>query len=366
MHILCVDDESSIRLTIEAYLEDLGHRVTLAKDGREGIGLIESEDFDAVLLDLAMPAMSGLEVLARVTTSRPLLPVVVVSGTGNIKEVIQALRLGAWDFITKPIEDMAILLHSLDKATERARLLKENQLHRERLESLVEERTRALSQEIAERKAVENALRGSLAEKEVLLKEIHHRVKNNLQIVSSLLSLQALRFEGETASAFQDSQSRVRAMALVHEKLYRTKDLSRIDFRAYLEELTGFLVQAYSPRGTSVSVSIQCGELFLGVDTAIPCGLILNELVTNALKHAFRGLHAGSITISAAIEGEYVRLTVHDDGRSLPAGFDIEKLDSLGLQLVSNLARQTKGTLTVETRPNGKTFALVFPAETAP
>jgi two-component sensor histidine kinase len=362
--ILCVDDEPAIRMSIEAFLQDMGFEVSTAPDGTTALALAGSSEFDAILLDLAMPGMSGLETLKRLTQNKPSLPVVVVSGTGSIQDVIAALRLGAWDFITKPIEDMALLFHSLDRAMERARLLRENRLHRDRLEMLVAKRTAKLCREIADRRAMEKALRASLAEKEVLLKEVHHRVKNNLQIVSSLLSLQALKCDDDKLAApLQDSQARVRAMALVHEKLYRSKDLSCIDFSEYLRELAQFLLQAHTQKNTTVTPDIQCESFTLPVDLAIPCGLILSELVTNCLKHAFLGRQAGRITLRAFLDPEGAHLVVKDDGLGLPPGFEIDKTESLGLQLVTNLTRQLRGGLRVETGQSGTAFHLVFPPQ---
>jgi two-component sensor histidine kinase/CheY-like chemotaxis protein len=359
--ILCIDDEPALRLTIQAYLEDMGHLAATAQDGEQGLALIRAEEFDAVLLDLTMPGLSGLAVLEEAAVIKPNLPVVVVSGTGNIHDVIAALRLGAWDFLTKPIEDMAILVHALEKVIERASLIRENQLHRERLEVLVRKRTEKLRQEVAERRAVEKALRTSLAEKEVLLKEVHHRVKNNLQIVSSLLSLQALKFDDALSAAFMDSQARVRAMALVHEKLYRSGDLSRIYFPDYLRQLSTFLLQAYRPKGKAVDSDIQCHDLCLPVDFAIPCGLIVNELFTNSLKHAFPGRSSGTIRLRASQEGSQAHLVVEDDGVGFPPDFVVEQAESLGLQLVTNLTHQLSGTLTVDSDPSGSRFTLRFP-----
>lgn len=362
LRILCVDDAAAIRRAIAAYLGDLGHTVDQAQDGTVGLEHINASTYDAVLLDLAMPGISGLDVLRTVSQSHPHLPVIVISGTGAIQDVIAALRLGAWDFITKPIEDMAILEYALVRALERVTLIRENQLHRERLEALVRKRTAKLRAEIIERQAVETALRSSLSEKEVLLKEVHHRVKNNLQVVTSLLSLQALRFEDPLLSAaFQDSQARVRAMALVHEKLYRSKDLCRIDFASYLSELTVFLIQAYSPKHLSVTPDIHSEEFYLSVDSAIPCGLILNELVTNSLKHAFTGRTTGIIRPHAWTENKHAVLCVRDNGVGLPPGFDVNQAETLGLQLVTNLARQLHGGLDVETGPEGTAFTIRFP-----
>jgi two-component sensor histidine kinase len=362
MTILCVDDEPAIRLSVQVYLEDQGHRVEVAEDGVEGLRRIRQHGFDAVLLDLAMPGLSGLEVLRHVAAEKPALPVVVVSGTGAIQDVISALRLGAWDFITKPIEDMAILRHSLERVIERARLILENQRHREKLEELVRERTQALTQEIAERENVEQALRKSLNEKEVLLREVHHRVKNNLQVVTSLLSLQALKFDDPRLSEpFMDSQSRVRAMALVHEKLYRAGDLSRIDFAAYLQELTLFLVQAYSPRGLDIDARFACDSIHLPVDAAVPCGLLVNELVTNSIKHAFKDREHGRLTIRAMHASNGVILRVEDDGVGMPPNFEMSATETLGLQLVSNLVRQLHGGVKLESGPGGTAFELAFP-----
>jgi two-component sensor histidine kinase/CheY-like chemotaxis protein len=361
LRILCIDDEPAIRLSIQVYLEDHGHAVSTAQNGLEGLKAIESQEFDGVLLDLAMPGMSGLEVLKKVREIRPNLPVVVVSGTGSIPEVINALRLGAWDFITKPIEDMAILLYAMDRALERARLIKENQLHSERLETLVRDRTRDLRVEIAERLTVEKALRASLAEKEVLLKEVHHRVKNNLQIISSLLSLQAAKAGNELAEEFLDSQSRVRAMALVHEKLYSSEDLSCINFPEYLRQLAVFLLQAYTPENTTIIPDIRCLEFCLPVNSAIPCGLIINELFTNSLKHAFSGRSMGRILLRAWVTDNTANLLIADDGTGLPPDFDIKSTETLGLQLVANLTRQLKGNLSISSGPGGAAFHLRFP-----
>lgn len=359
--VLCVDDEPAIRLSVQVFLEDRGHRVELAENGLLGLAAVRSQNFDAVLLDLAMPGMSGLEVLKHVTAEKPSLPIVVVSGTGAIQDVISALRLGAWDFITKPIEDLAILDHALARVTDRSRLLRENQLHRERLEELVRERTRELEAEITERKNAEQALRASLAEKEVLLREVHHRVKNNLQVVTSLLSLQALKFDDPMLiEPFMDSQARVRAMALVHEKLYRAGDLSRIDFAAYVRELALFLVQAYCPRDLAIEERFQCDDIYLPVDAAVPCGLIVNELVTNAIKHAFAGRERGSLAISALSRDSEVVLRIEDDGVGMPPDFDMNATETLGLQLVANLVRQLRGGLTFDSGPTGTAFDLRF------
>ncbi len=220
-------------------------------------------------------------------------------------------------------------------------------------------------QDITERKQVELRLRALLAEKDVLVKEIHHRVKNNLQVVVSLLGLQADRIQDPAAQAvFQDSQERVRSIALVHEKLYQSQDLARIDFPEYLRELTQSLQQIFAA-GRMAWVTVETDPVWLGVDLAIPCGLIVNELVTNALKYAYPDGRVGQVLVRFAAEAgpesaaRQFHLTVSDNGVGLPPGLNPAKTRSLGLKLVQILTRQIGGTLTI-TNSSGAKFALAF------
>ncbi len=216
----------------------------------------------------------------------------------------------------------------------------------------------ALQEEVAERKRVEEQMASSLKEKEVLLKEIHHRVKNNLQIISSLLSLQSGTMNKESAAMFMESQNRIKSMALIHEKLYQSRDLSHIDFSGYVGNLTAYLARSYSSN-QSVHISIDISEISLGIDMAIPCGLIINELVSNSLKYAFRDGKAGEIRIRMVIDGGKYVLTVSDDGVGLPEGLDFRNSPSLGLQLVCTLVDQIEGTIELENGP-GSTFTIQF------
>ena len=212
-----------------------------------------------------------------------------------------------------------------------------------------------------QRKRAEEALKESLQEKEVLLKEIHHRVKNNMQVISSLLSLQSRHLHDPKAiGMFKDSQHRIRSMALVHEKLYQSPDLSRIDFGQYLENLVVYLVHSYQVDSGRIRMRIDVGDAALDINTAIPCGLIVNELVTNALKHAFPGGRKGEVRITLR-RGDDGRLTlkVADDGAGWPAGVDFRRTDTLGLQLVTMLVDQLDGTIELEPKA-GTIFRIVF------
>ncbi len=217
-----------------------------------------------------------------------------------------------------------------------------------------------VARDITERVAAEERIRSSLAEKEVMLKEIHHRVKNNLQVISSLLNLQSAQAqEPAIVAALKESQGRVRSMALVHEELYRSSNLADIDMASYIRKLTNNLFFAYQTAGTRVRLDIDVHDVYLPIDAAVPCGLIINELVSNALKYAFRKRSTGVVTVRFGAEGDMFRLMVGDDGVGLPSELDVEHSESLGLQLVSILAKQLRATLEVD-RSRGTSFALSF------
>ena len=210
-------------------------------------------------------------------------------------------------------------------------------------------------------------LQKSLKEKEVLLKEIHHRVKNNLQIISSLLNLQSRKLNDERIiTVFKDSQARVRSMALVHEKLYRSKDLSNVDLREYILNLSDFIKGTYSHRNVPVRFAYDLEDVLLPIDIVIPMGLILNELVSNALKHAFvsPGFDENKdkvITIQLKRQGDqHLVIGVKDNGVGLPEGMDVTSTDSLGLKLVSMLSKQIRGKLQVSSE-NGAQFTVTVP-----
>jgi len=217
------------------------------------------------------------------------------------------------------------------------------------------------ARDITARQQVEEHLKSSLKEKEVLLKEIHHRVKNNLQIISSLLNLQSGYIQDEQAGEmFKESRNRVKSMALIHERLYQSKDLARIDFAEYVRNLTTHLFRSYGVNTHAVGLKIAVGKILLDIDTAIPCGLIINELVTNSLKYAFPPGVAGEIHINLQRENNgRLALVVSDNGAGLPSDFDFQKTDSLGLQLVSTLADQLEGTIQLE-RDRGTTFKILL------
>jgi PAS domain S-box-containing protein len=217
--------------------------------------------------------------------------------------------------------------------------------------------------DITERKQAEQQLQASLKEKEVLLQEIHHRVKNNMQVISSLLNLQAdYSQDPATLALIADSQQRIQSMALIHESLYRSHDLGHINFAAYLRTLADELWRAYRIDDTHIRLHLDAEDVYLDIDKATPCGLLLNELVANCLKHAFPPGNAGDVHIGLHTTPERrVRLVVRDTGCGFPEGIDFRHTDSLGLQLVTTLTEQLQGTIALE-RQAGTTFTITFPA----
>jgi PAS domain S-box-containing protein len=204
-------------------------------------------------------------------------------------------------------------------------------------------------------------LRASLAEKEVLLREIHHRVKNNLQVVSGLLELQSRHVtDPDSQSIYRESQSRIIAMSLIHEELYQTDDLARVRIVHYLRSLCDNLLISYGIRDERIKIVIEARETDMTVDTAIPCGLIVNELVTNSLKHAFPAGRGGKIHLAfRLLPGQKYELVISDDGIGIPHDLEIEKLSSLGMQIVTILVQQMNGTIEVE-RNGGTVFRIHF------
>jgi PAS domain S-box-containing protein len=214
--------------------------------------------------------------------------------------------------------------------------------------------------DITERQIAHEKLRTALNEKEVLLKEVYHRVKNNLQVVSSLINLQAKNVQNQvTADLLKQSADRIKSMALLHEKLYQSKDLAKIDFNAYIHSLVDHLLFGSGNDVSKIKVNMAVENVYLDVDTSIPCGLIINELLSNALKHAFPDNRTGKIDIDFKMEQDEYNLVITDDGIGFPPGLDFKKTKSLGLQLVVTLTNQLLGEISLA-QTQGSTFSIRF------
>jgi PAS domain S-box-containing protein len=212
--------------------------------------------------------------------------------------------------------------------------------------------------DITERKKGEKQLKKSLAEKEVLLREIHHRVKNNLQIIVSLLHLQENTVDKEVGDILKESEGRVKSMAIVHEKLYQSPNFTDIDFKQYIEKLVYEILYTYGIKIGTIEVQLDIEDININIDTAIPLGLIINELITNSVKYAFPQKE-GNLAIKLKSLPEQMELTIADDGIGIPKDFDLKNSETLGLQLVNNLVNQLDGELKLN-RDEGAEFKIIF------
>lgn len=231
--------------------------------------------------------------------------------------------------------------------------------------------------DITDSKEAEKQIRTALEEKELLLREIHHRVKNNMTVIFSLLKLQSRHVRDDRdRDLFDDSMARIKSMALIHEKLYRSKNMAEVNFSDYIKDLTGSIFMSYKVASGRIALKTEVDNVFLGIDTAIPCGLIVNELVSNAMKHAFPNDRVGEIMVSlteidnvkitndvSQVEDKtrqsFIELTVGDNGAGLPDGIDIQKSDTLGMNLINALVRQIHGQIEI-VRGDGTEFRIRF------
>jgi two-component sensor histidine kinase len=217
------------------------------------------------------------------------------------------------------------------------------------------------TRDITERKRAEEQIKQSIKEKEVLLREIQHRVKNNMQVISSLLNLQSAHIkDSQYKEMLKESQNRIRSMALIHERSYQSENLADIDFHEYIASLVRGLFRSYNATADRVSLVIEVEDVSLGMDTAVPCGLIINELVSNSLKHAFPRGRKGEIKIVLRSVCELIELTVADNGVGISEDVDFRTTESLGLDLVTTLAEyQLGGEITLD-RTEGTVFCITF------
>ncbi len=263
-------------------------------------------------------------------------------------------RYGLKSYLGYPVKLQDKTIGSLCIVDIKTRHFSENEIN------IISTLAKALSIE-EERKLAEEKLLKSLNEKDILLKEIHHRVKNNMQIISSLLKLQSRNIKNESVQKlFQNSQNRVRTMALIHEKLYASSDFTKIDFKAYVNTLINYLSRDYHVNTLEICFDIDIDQLYLNINSAIPLGLIVNELVTNSMKYAFPDRDKGEIRIIMKHRDDRIQLTISDNGVGLPESFKISESNTLGLELVKALIDQLHGNLEISRKGGGTTFLIDF------
>ena len=341
--VLIADDEPTARLLLRKAMQKENFRVIEACDGQKCLDLCRQYRPDIVLMDAMMPEMDGFSCCEALQAlpehNAP--PVLMITSLDDRDSIERIFTVGAADYISKPIHW-----------------------------ALLQQRVRRL-QDILKRRQAEAHIKASLKEKEALLKEVHHRVKNNLQIISSLLNLQSRSIQDtQVLDIFKESQNRVRLMALIHEKLYQSHDLSKISLKDYIESLSNNLLRSYEVNQSSVQLTIEADDIALEADAAVSCGLIINELVSNSLKYAFppsqsststdstASLEESLITIEARqADSSHFSIFYRDNGVGLPDTINIETAETLGLQLVSSLTEQLGGVLKI-TAHKGTSFEL--------
>jgi two-component sensor histidine kinase len=324
LRLLIIEDSEDDALLLLRELRRGNYELTFTRvDTPEAMQeALEREKWDLIICDYSMPQFSAPAALELLQKSEYDLPFIIVSGTIGEDTAVAAMKSGAHDYIIKG--KLARLIPAVERE------LREAKIRRER------------------RKAQEQ-IKASLKEKEVLLKEIHHRVKNNLQIICSLLDLQAEHLtDTKVIEVFQESQNRIQSMALIHEKLYQSDDLATINFADYINELITNLCYSYEVHLDAISLKTNIEPIVLDIDTAIPCGLIVNELVSNSLKYAFPFGYRGELCIElhSVSEHEFI-LIVSDTGIGLPKDLDFKNTKSLGLQLVNSLTHQLNGSISL-------------------
>ena len=343
MKVVMVDDSPADCTLCHELLRDVygsGLEFFEAHGGADGLETCRAVGPDCVLLDYKLPDMTGLEFLSQLcsenSVATPTSAVVMLTGMASEKLAATAMRSGAQDYLVKDSITSEGLNLAVRKATEKVLLIRQLQLERDRLAR-------------------------SLAEKEVLIQEVHHRVKNNLAVIASLLRMQASNMGDQTlAASLRESQHRVESMALIHEQLYANGDLREVDLARHAALLASSLFHSYGVDPERISWRVAVEPLLLGVDQAIPAGLILNELVSNALKHGFPEGRTGSVVIEGSREQGRIHLAVQDDGIGVRPGVELVRSNSLGMQIIKILTRQLKGSFEVACgRP--ATFKISFP-----
>jgi two-component sensor histidine kinase len=409
-----VDDSTADRTLCRLLLrEEYGAELDFAEapTARRGLELCRTLAArplpDCVLLDYKLPDMTGAEFLRHLRDSEaqsaegahsgalpktdpiegpalhkrqalhkkidlPKFAVVMLTGLGNEQVAAEAIRAGAQDYLVKDGITAKSLRLAIEKATGKVGLLKDLQDERDRLARLLSDKEALLSEKEAllfEKDALLSEKEALLTEKDALLEEVHHRVKNNLQVIASLLRLQAENFgDAKLAAALQESQNRVESMALIHEQLYQARNLREVDLAENAALLANHLMHAYGIDPARVQCTVNVEKLAVGVDRAIPAALILNELISNALKHAFPEGRAGRIEVKGRRSKGMIGLEVRDNGVGVGRAAGSEQSRTLGLNIVRILTHQLGGAFAIECNGDGQKAVgaicrLTFPEE---
>ncbi|MGZ4856799.1 MAG: sensor histidine kinase [Methanobacteriaceae archaeon] len=322
-NILLIEDNLGDIVLLKSILDEAENSYVLkiVESLKASLKILNKFDFDVILLDLGLPDCNGFETFIQVYEHFPQIPIIIITGLEDEELGVRAVNKGAQDYLIKGQIDNKILHRSIKYAIERQAFLKK---------------------------------------KDLMIKEIYHRMKNNMQIISSLLSLQGDYVEDEKIlDVLRESQSRIRSMAILHEKLYQSKDEYWINTSDYIQSLVQDLFKTHTIEEGKITPIIEVDDVKLNIKTAVPCGLIINELISNSLKYAFPQERNGEIHISLKAKDDKLKLTIIDSGIGFPEDIDFENTESLGLKLVNSLTNQIDGEIEFDRSPGTK-FKITF------
>jgi two-component sensor histidine kinase len=336
--VLYVDDDEGLRNLVRRALERRGYAVALAASGEEGLAALDAGGFDLVALDHYMPGQGGFETLLQMRRRPDPPPIVYVTGSDESRVAVSALKAGASDYVVKTVGDEFFDL--LESAFDQA--LAQVELRRRHAK--------------AEADLVTSNLR-----LEALLREVNHRVANSLQLVSAFVQMQASAVEGEARAALKDTRRRIEAIIQVHQRLYSSQDVESVDMQDYLAALVRELQDTLSTAASPRHLSLVADEVRLTTDKAVSVGVIVNELITNACKYAYRRGEPGEVRIRLANEGAGLTLTVEDDGGGM-AGDGVVRGTGLGGRLIKAMATSLNSEVRYDQAHAGVRAILRLPA----
>jgi two-component sensor histidine kinase/FixJ family two-component response regulator len=411
INILLIEDNLADTALIREMLKESRKpqfKLYNARRLKDGLEILDKNPINVLLLDLNLPDSSGIETFQKANEAVSGIPIVILSAFDDEEVAIKAVKGEAQDYLIKGTVDSNLLARSISYAIERKSNEVELLEYRDHLEEMVEKRTielkeanEKLQKEIEERKKAEEEIKSSLLEKKILLEEIHNRVENNLETISNLIGLEYSQINNkEPIEIYQDSQNRVKAIALIHERLSKSEDFGIIDFDKYVQDLVDYLFKTFTVDSKQIKVNINAHGISLDIDTAVPCGLIINELVTNSIRYAFpvsnesenenfsslatesdnpqkdtvnpiiksQGFENSlfycpeltcKIDINLCLDRNDYILEVCDNGVGLPEDLDFRYSETSGMQMVNALVRQLDGLIDLE-KNGGTRFKITF------
>jgi len=339
IRILYIDDYPFDRELVREALKKTGEcfKVSVAKTHAELKMMLKKRKFDLILSDLDILGYNGLEIIDYIKAKKLAIPLVIVTGTGSEEIAVEAMKRGVADYVIKTPDHIKRLPLTIKSVIEKKHLQDKQ-------------------------KRAEKQTRQSLKEKKVLLSEIHHRVRNNLQIISSLLSFAGDQIHNKKIKAIcEGAKARIHTMAMIHNILYERKRFDKINMKKYIQQLLAYLLQIYRTEKCPIEYKINCPRLYLPSNNAIHVALILNEIISNALKYDFKKGDKGEIIITVKkSEKNTIYFSIMDNGIGIPEDFDINKTSSLGMRLINSLVKdQLKGTLEIK-KEKGTEFIIKF------